>query len=175
MKKLLLEMWLRNLNAMKNEARTILQRRALVLLGACIWMCTQLSGCSGSYEPTNPASLNQCYVNEFGSPLPDGVQVQQVKIVGVGDAEGRFFRFKANQAVIESILRRGFKPSSLETFRSMSIGGYPPDWWRPEGDKLIHFYQNKEWTKHSSESVSYAYIGFNAERNLVYVQIAASW
>ena len=150
---------------------TCLQMPILVIIVALF-----LAGCNRSSEPVDSTGLARCYENEFGTKVPPGVTVLQVKTVSVGDSEGRYYRLQTNHAMVESLVAGGFQATSKTEFEIMSKGGNTPEWWRPDDDLLLSFYKNPNWKgRRNKEGNSYAYIGVDSSERLAYVFVSVSY
>jgi len=128
-----------------------------------------MSGCGGSYEPSNARELVECYKTEFDAdPSPAVAALQAKQIVRAGSG-AQFLRFTADEATIDSILARGFNPINKVTFDQETASGNAPAWWRPLEDKMSLFFKHPNWKKHfGAGSQSTAYLACDADKKIVY-------
>src|SRR4029077_3288732 len=122
----------------------------------CLAAALALSGCGGTSEPTDAATLAQCYCTECGKTPRTGVTNLKAKQVVVGDAGGAWLRFEADSNVLSQIISNRFAVSDRTDF---SIYGHPeggntPGWWQPQPDALTAFYINKQWRPGSNYSIA---------------------
>jgi hypothetical protein len=127
-----------------------------------------LSGCGGTSEPTDPATLAQFYATEFGSSPPSGVTNLRAKQVVVGDAGGAWLRFEASSNIVSQITSNRFTKSDQMSFQIYGNpdGGNTPDWWNPQPNTLTAFYINMQWRPGSNYSI--AVLGYAASNHVVY-------
>jgi hypothetical protein len=139
----------------------------IVAILCSLTLASALVGCGGSSEPTDQATLNECYKTEFGVVPPPGVVNLQAKQVVVGDAAGSWLRFEANSSIISNLISsHSFDVGERGRFISDSGGGNTPSWWKPEQDSLTSFYINSQWRKGSNYSI--AWLAFDNTRKIVY-------
>src|SRR5258708_3282930 len=124
---------------MKGTAKQI---TALILL---VWVALLLAGCGGTYEPTDKNGVAQCYRMEFGVPPPAEVANIHGKQIIIGDGARAWLRFQATPALVDSLLKRGFKPTNRETFNMHSGGANTPKWWTPDSNQVTVFYGFGGW------------------------------
>ena len=139
----------------------------LFLAIICLIVVLSLSGCGGTSEPTDTATLAKCYATEFGTVPPSGVTNLRAKQVVVGDAGGAWLRFEVDSNIVSQIISNRFVPSDRTSFSIYSSpSGNTPGWWKPEADSLTAFYINNQWRPGSNSSI--AVLAHDAAHRVIY-------
>jgi hypothetical protein len=107
-----------------------------------------LCGCGGTYEPTSPADLAECYENEFGAKPPPAVRVLNSRSHVYRDQGSHWLRFEMKEeALAPVILSRGFEKSKHPLSPLISPEHYTPRWWPKMSSAAFDFYENPNWTR----------------------------
>jgi hypothetical protein len=125
-------------------------------------------GCGGTYEPTSPADLAQCYENEFAAKPSPAVRVLNSRSHVYRDQGSHWLRFEMKEdAIAAVILSRGFQKSTHPPSQLISTEYYTPTWWPKMSSAAFDFYENPSWTK-GSWSFSRAAIAIERTSGVVY-------
>jgi len=122
-----------------------------------------LFSCSSEQEGHDNDLAARCFKFEFGLD-PKLVNDIYAKQLVKGDAARAWYKFRANEKLIDQLKDKGFTVSSAEEFDRHSGGGYSPIWW--EIDNKGQFYLKNKWSANFADST--AVFSYNKETEEVF-------
>jgi len=153
-----------------NESRSIRILLRTFLLGLAfltfvffIWRCFVFF--SPAQEPSDSASLERAFQNEFGALPPDDVSNIHWRQIEVADAWIAWLKFNASEGTMDGLLKK-FIPSDKNAFEDATRGGNTPPWWLPREAGKIRFYACPGWSPNHGRSI--AFCAYDSARKLAY-------
>jgi hypothetical protein len=138
---------------------------SLLPIAALIWFTIRAFG---PVDYTSERNLKEVYHMEIGEyPASDVTQIR-CRQTAFADSGETWLSFRASPQTIDKLINR-FTSTDAASFAQAGYAPDAPEWWKPEADGISTFFRAENLSR--SFSSSWAYLGVDQHRSIVYLQL----